>query len=156
MKALAGVLVSDLVDRHESLDEEAYSCHLEVGAYARQAAVVWIEPLELHAERIGPRWGSLVDDGGHLLPGVEGALVDRLANLLPASAAGSVINTVDDYAEADRPAVRIEIATNYHDGETFDRWFDRVGWPVVATLRNITDPGTFNSPYLFSGLGSER
>jgi len=25
-------------------------------------------------------------------------------------------------------------------------------WPAIATLFNITDPGTFNSPYLFSTL----
>lgn len=38
------------------------------------------------------------------------------------------------------------------NAETYDAWFDRIGWPVIATLINATDPGTFMFPYLFSAI----
>lgn len=36
-----------------------------------------------------------------------------------------------------------------------DKAYFEVLWPAIATLFNVTDPGTFNSPYLFTNLTRE-
>lgn len=155
----AETLVADLADRGEPLAEssDAYSCYLEVDTDEHRAIIVWVEPLAFHASwnnyrkwQARPatdRWSQHVDGDGWLTPGAEDALKIRLAEMLPKSEIGDTVDTID-YG-GDEPTITFEIVTSYEDGETFSHWYDRIGWPIVATLISVTDPGTFNSPYLF-------
>ncbi|WPH57860.1 hypothetical protein [Mycobacterium phage WXIN] len=155
---MSDVLIADLADRGEPLAEssQAYSCYLEVDRDERHAVIVWVEPLRFHAEYNGPRkgcyksgdddWSPHVDNDGYLNRDARTALGNRLQDYL--GARGHVVEP-DAYDGSDEPNITFEIVTSYEDGETFSHWHDRIGWPVVGTLINVTDPGTFNSPYLF-------
>ena len=151
MNIAADALVSDLVDQGETLDDNGQAI-LEVDQIANTATVAWTEPLAFHAAYNGDDWTRHVDADGYLTPAAEPALAERLSGMFPESCNGTTIFT--DYDDVgDAPAIRFELTTSYLPGETFDHWFDRIGWPIVATLVNVTDPGTFGSPYLFD-MGS--
>ncbi|AEK09589.1 hypothetical protein LITTLEE_212 [Mycobacterium phage LittleE] len=157
MSATADTLVSALADLGEPLDDEA-NCYLEVDTEERQAIIVWVEPLVFHAGwnnhrkwQARPaidRWSRYVDADGWLTRAAADAIVARLQGYI-----GDCGKVYELEYGGDEPSITFEIVTEYEDGETFDHWFDRVGWPIVATLRNVTDPGAFMSPYLFD-MGS--
>ncbi|QDM58027.1 hypothetical protein SEA_BOMBITAS_195 [Mycobacterium phage Bombitas] len=161
MSATADTLVSAFADLGEPLDDEA-NCYLEVDTEERQAIIVWVESLAFHAEFNGPRqyvatssyfvdkampdhWSAHVDADGWLTRAATDAIVARLQGYI-----GDCGKVYELEYGGDEPNITFEIVTSYEDGETFDHWFDRVGWPIVATLRNVTDPGAFMSPYLFA------
>ncbi|MBO0676823.1 hypothetical protein JRC04_05040 [Mycolicibacterium sp. S2-37] len=172
-------LVSDLADRGEHIDiDSAPNCHLEVNVEEQQAIIVWTENLRFHAElaqsdeerfaasSIGTlnRWAELTE-GGWLKAGAEAALGEELARILVEKAGlsaefvqsvhdkrGSAVEVWTADTGSDEPCVTFEIVTGYEDGETYEAWLERVGWPVRATLINCTDPGTFMFPYLFSRI----
>lgn len=157
-------LVADLADRGINPAESPYDCLLEVDVEEHHAVIVWTETLGFHAEYNGRReypaahgypawstedsWSPLVDEHGWLTPDAETALQIRLAELMPTEAHGATVFIADP--RDDHPNIVFEVVTDYAaEGETYEAWLDRIGWPVIATLINVTDPGTFNSPYLF-------
>lgn len=158
-------LIADMADRGELIetgDVHDTRFMLEVDTDERRATIVFTEVLAFHAEYNGPqtfqtpgfptvttegKWTPLVDEDGFLTHDAETALAGRLSAMMPSAADGSAVFIAD--SNDDEPNVVIEITTDYTDGETYESWLDRIGWPIVATLINVTDPGTFNSPYLF-------
>ncbi len=153
--------MTELADQGEPLADDA-NCYLEVDVANRFAVVCWVEELAFHAELAranphgvqGKSWDDLTDSSsGELTPAARDALIAELERLLKEQGIDAEIDDAEYLQGDDRnPAFGLEIATRFHEGETFGSWFDRVGWPIVATLINVTDPGTYNSPYLFSAL----
>lgn len=150
-------LVADLADSGINPAESPYDCRLEVDVEEHHAVIVWTETLAFHAAYNGPAkgwyasgeddWASLVDGDGWLTPDAETSLQVRLAALLPPAAIGATVFIADP--RNDEPSITFEVTTDYIEGEAYEAWLDRIGWPVIATLINVTDPGAFNSPYLF-------
>lgn len=133
-------LMEDLKDRGEMPAEAPYDCVIEIDKEERQAIIVWTELLQFHAEHNETEWKWLTYEQ-------EDYLAKRLAELIQKQAGKTV--QVHSGSSGDEPNVSFEVVTDYRDGETYQQWLDRVGWPVVATLINVTDPGTFMSAYLF-------
>lgn len=160
----AETLMEDLADRGENPAEAPYNCVIEIDPEEHNAVVVWVEGLQFHAEYNGPReypahagygawtspdnWTSRVNSDGWLTGESERHLANRLNELLR-DQGGAVVDVDTVEYGGDEPNVAFEVVTKYREGETYQQWLDRVGWPVVATLINVTDPGTFNSAYLF-------
>ena len=148
-------LMVDLKDKGENPAEAPYDCWIEIDDENNQAIICWVENLRFHAEYNGPRewtsedaWAPLVDKDGWLTPSAEGAVAIRLQTLIKNQGKVAVEVDTSDYG-GDEPTVMFEVVTDYHDGETYEHWLNRIGWPVVATLINLPDPGTFMSAYLF-------
>lgn len=161
-------LVAELADHGVNPAEPPYDCLLEVDTDERQAVIAWTEHLQFHAEYNGPRelsspgygsvvtdddWSPLVYEDGWLTPDAKRHFADKLAVIIREQTGHDLtVDTVD--TGYDEPSITFEVVTDYRDGESYDAWLDRIGWPVVATLINATDPGTFNHPYLFSVKGN--
>lgn len=143
----ADTLVVDLADIGENPAEAPYNCWIEIDREERKAVITWVENLQFHAECIGPDHPGWWYDGW-LTPAAEDALAKRLAELIAQQGKVSTPVFSVHYC-GEEPNVAFEVVTDYRDGETYEQWLDRIGWPVVATLINVTDPGTFNSAYLF-------
>lgn len=62
------------------------------------------------------------------------------------------LNTLSagDQAGGDDPNVTFTITVPSNVDMTVGQMWDQIGWPFIATLINVTDPGTFNSPYLWA------
>jgi hypothetical protein len=142
-------LVADLVDRGEPLAESPVDCYLEVDRDDHKAIIVWREPLAFHIEWNGARWSEHADSDGWLASSAELQFANRLTDYLRRAGVDDADVYTEGYNGEDEPTLTFEVVTPYRAGETFKSWFDRIGWPVVATLTNVTDPGTFMSPYLF-------
>jgi hypothetical protein len=153
-----GTMMADLVDRGALPDPDDSRFYLEINTEERQAVICFVEPLQFHAEYNGPRpysakdyWAPLVTSDGYLKSDVSERISARLQRLISEQGHVSVSVEHADYLEYDdEPSLGLEIVTDYRDAETFDHWLDRIGWPAIATTINVTDPGTFNSAYLFS------
>lgn len=141
-------LVADLADRGEPLAESPIDCYLEVDRDDHKAIVVWREPLQFHIEFNGARWSDFADSDGWLTGSAELGLAARLTSYLAKAGIEADVYTTGFNGE-DEPTLTFEVATAYRAGETFDSWYGRLGGPIVATLTNVTDPGTFMAPYLF-------
>lgn len=87
------------------------------------------------------------------------AIQKYLKELLPDKYnVGVAVSDQEDYAEVDDevfivPCLKFEVWIPEQDdagweGKDDEEIFE-LFWPAVATLFNVTDPGTFNSPYLF-------
>lgn len=121
--------------------------------------ITFVEPLQFHQnladndhQRIGlPQyrpWSDFVDDRGYLLPEHSDALVEELKKLTGITSIEHEPDSEDD----EEPSWAVSIRTDYSPGETVASWHARIGWPTVATIVDVIDPGTFNTPYLFSAM----
>jgi hypothetical protein len=142
--------MSDLKDRGELPDPDDRRFYLEIDRDKDLAVICFVEPLRFHAEHNGNDWAPLVDENGALKLDVANRIADRLRDLIKSQGHVAVGVDLADYLEHDdEPSFGLEIVTDYQKDETFQHWLDRIGWPAIATVINVTDPGTFNSPYLF-------
>jgi hypothetical protein len=131
------------------------------------AIITFVEPLRFHAELAQAdeerfsessrqdwnTWASLIGGAGFLNDEPTDKLVAELQKLIDQHAGPDVTVERADYVAGDyEPALGVEFVTHFLPGETFGSWMDRIGWPVIATVNNATDPGTFNFPYLFSAI----
>lgn len=89
------------------------------------------------------------DYGDWLTPRAEKLLARRVTEFLPDN---FVAHTFCDTSEY--PHIIISVTYN-GDRELTDDNIEEVYWPAYATLMNITDPGTFNSPYVFADVMRE-
>lgn len=133
------------------------------GGDGNYADIVWREELRFHHEladsdaaKLGERnaqykpWPHYTDDSGMWLTAEnESILVDELKRL---TGIEDIETAEDGDPDGDDGYIAFSIRTDYRDGETVAEWVDRIGWHVIATLTNATDPGTFNYPYLFSAM----
>lgn len=147
-----------LANSAEFLGDEDHRFTLEVAEPGEtwRTVISFREPLDFHAQRHGPAvWGAWTEPDGYLQREHEATVVRRLAEHLAAVVGPEIAETLEITAaddDSDEPSMTIEIQADYRDGETFGAWLDRIGWPIVATLTNVSDPGTFNSPYLFTSF----
>lgn len=134
------------------------------------AVICFVEPLRFHAElaqadeerfshaatQTWHKWSELTDDDGYLTAESTEKITTELAAVITGENGGKIVDfdvSHADYLEfEDEPTLGIEVGTTFGADETFESWFDRIGWPVIATIINATDPGTFNFPYLFSAI----
>lgn len=122
-------------------------------ADAHGAAAVWIaDPLRYHADFLGAHtWSVIAGADGCLHPQAAKLAVEVLAERLAAEAGiiTTVVHAVGLETSPAGPAFAVIVHAPYTAGESFDQWLQRCGWPIMATVVNITDPGTYNSPYLY-------
>lgn len=161
MNITEGTKLVDLRDRGENPAEYPYDCRLEIDPDEHQAIIVWTEDLAFHAELAQSdeeRFSDLAQQNWHKWSDltVDGWLTveseDKLGVELERLIAKDGVKVWRSESGGDEPSVTFEVVTDYTDDETYDAWFDRIGWPVIATLINATDPGTFMFPYLFSAI----
>jgi hypothetical protein len=117
--------------------------------------ITFTEPLGFHHERAvagsppaGGQWADCVDSDGKLTSTASQRLIAQLRTL---TGVGDIERQPDAEFD-DEPCWAVSFRTDVLAGETLAQWHQRIGWPVIATVINTTDPGTFNSPYLFSVL----
>lgn len=89
------------------------------------------------------------EHGDWLTPRAEKLLARRVTELLPEN---FVAHTF--WYDIDDPHIVISVTYN-GDRELTDDNIENVYWDAYATLMNITDPGTFNAPYVFSDVMRE-
>lgn len=117
------------------------------------ASIIFFERLEFHADlaqRFTPdEWRERTDADGELTGKFIDTLLDRMTGYLSEKVEGPLYVGTTEGGDSE-PNITLEIGANYREGETFGEWFDRIGWPIIATLINVSDPGTFNAPYWFA------
>lgn len=164
MSITGNTLMADLADRGENPADNDPRFLLEINRDSNQAVLCFVEPLAFHAELARAdeakgypavhRWADLVDSTGYLTDAAAEVLRGEISRLFVSK--GGISTAQVDLAEHlqhdDESSVGVEVTTTYQVNETYNSWVDRIGWPIVATLIDITDPGTFNCPYLFSAL----
>ena len=89
------------------------------------------------------------DYGDWLSPRAEKLLARRVTELLPDNFVANTFCDTSDY-----PHIIISVTYN-GDRELTDDNIENVYWDAYATLMNITDPGTFNAPYVFADVMRE-
>lgn len=166
MRTTTDTKVEDLADLGENPADAPYDCRLEIDKEEHKAIIVWTETLKFHAElaqldeqRFSPtvhhhKWSTLTDEHGWLTVEAQNNLEAELTKLLreKANLVGTDRTVWTENTDDNEPSVTWEIVTDYLPDETYEAWLDRIGWPVIATLINATDPGTFMFPYLFSAI----
>jgi hypothetical protein len=95
--------------------------------------------------------GWLTDEG-------ESRVAEYLRSLLAEpryAVPGEVIETlaVDGEQGGDDPNFTVTIAVLPGTDMTVGQFFETIEAPFAAALINVSDPGTFNHPYLYSQLG---
>lgn len=160
MTTSTDTLMTDLrgtsLDGHDLTGGDDFRFTVHVGDDDGRATLAFTEPLGFHADYAGPdEWSAVTDADGWLTHAAETILADRLRDYLAAELgeAPEYIGAVD--SGGDEPVLELEVAADYRPGETFGQWFDRIGWPVVASIINTTDPGTFGAPYWFASLAED-
>ncbi len=126
------------------------------------ADIEFTEPLQFHRELMdrersrfgnGVTWSDIADANGWLTAESAARAVAELKRLLEERTKMSIDIERADHLEGDEePTLGVSIRTEYQLGETVDQWFGRAGWPIIAEIINVTDPGTFNCPYWFTKL----
>ncbi len=109
--------------------------------------ITWEEHMKFHSERLG--WAETLGDTETIPQRVEDVLHGLFdGGDFQVHVSWSDADDVDGY-----PFLTIEIYPVLNSA--WDEDSDAVEgllWPAIATLINVTDPGTWNSPYLFEDL----
>ena len=126
----------DAVDSGTLLGDPQWWWRLEVGDGLTRPAIVWTEEMPFHADR-HPQ--SVEADGW---PRIE--LVTALSELL-AEYLGREVWVEEGGGDVPNLEVSVELPLTLDD--TLETAAN-AAWPVVATLTNVFDPGTFNAPYV--------
>lgn len=143
----------DLADRGEFPDPDDTRFVLEINTDQREAVIEFRESLSFHRDRGGEAWFRLCDSNGYLTASSEARLAEQYSTILANRGVTGVSVTYANGLESDEePSVALSFASTFTSGETFGSWFTRIGWPIVAEVTNSSDPGTFNSPYVYTAL----
>lgn len=109
----------------------------------------WTDSLQFHSEYMSDRWAEMVDEDGYLTDEVAEAAVQSIEDALQSKH----IELTHDPAEEwdDEPSIGITVYVDLPAGldTTLEVAYD-MAWEVIATLANMTDPGTFGSPYMYT------
>ena len=115
--------------------------------------IVWTEPLGFHLERAGLDKGH---DTSHLPESAESWLSGHL-NTLYGAGRFTVSVSWSDWEDDRGPVLEVTVGMESKlDPQTPVPTAYGALWPAIATLFNVTDPGTYNSPYLFTTLLTEK
>ncbi|MFT7021381.1 MAG: hypothetical protein ACJA07_000458 [Rhodococcus sp. (in: high G+C Gram-positive bacteria)] len=114
--------------------------------------IEFVEPLAFHKEREPKLWSTLVDSDGSLTAAAAARLVEHLGNLVRqrVSDQNFSVDSEPSLGGDEEEVLGVSYSAAYIAGETFDQWWERIGWPIIAETINVTDPGTFNAPYLLT------
>lgn len=114
--------------------------------------IEFVEPTAFHRDREPALWSTLVDRDGELTAPSESRLVEHLGNLVRTriSDPNFSVDSEPSLGGDEQEVLGVSYSAAYTAGETFDQWWERIGWPIIAETINVTDPGTFNAPYLLT------
>ncbi|MEB3023076.1 MULTISPECIES: hypothetical protein [Mycolicibacter] len=136
---------------------------LEIDPDRNEAEIIFSDHLAFHAEyarqdeqsgrTADNPWASITDANGYLTDQAKSKLTGALSQLLADRGIAGVSTVYASGSEFDdAPSYVVGFWSTFAAGETFDSWFSRIGWPIIAAVINSTDPGTFNWPYVFNAL----
>lgn len=146
-------LMADLADRGELPDPADPRFVLEINTEQHEAVIEFRESLTFHRGQCVDAWPRLCDSNGYLTVAAATHLAEQYAKALADSGVRGVTVTYANGQEFDdEPSVALSFVSAFSPGETFDRWFTRIGRPIIAEVINSTDPGTYNSPYVYAAL----
>jgi len=109
-----------------------------------EVSIVWTEDLAFHVEDRGL---AALADGEDVRAGVPAALESELRRLLKSD------EVYVDMSSQDEPALEIVVGLTV-DPATVERLAD-LAWPIIATLTNVFDPGTFNAEYVMGTVAQK-
>ena len=133
------------VDDQTSIEDTYGTAVIEWGE--ANPMIVWNECMMFHEERLDE--GETFGDDKELPALVQRELIPLLGDDFAVSVEWSDWdNNEDGYAYLQISVwLKLDLDPAMEQDEAFN-----LLWPAIATLHNVTDPGTFNSPYLFSSL----
>lgn len=107
------------------------------------------DSLDFHVER-GSLCPEALDEDGHLTDDAVRVIETRFREALTEAGHPSPESVGVEAGSWDDPSVSFYDSSAYAENDTLDAYVngDRFG-SFTATVINTTDPGTFNSPYLF-------
>ena len=145
--------MADLVDRGEFPDPADTRFLLEINTDQREAVLEFREALSFHRAHIGAAWSRLCDANGYLTDTAAEQLAAEYSKILAAQGVHGVTVTYAAGLEFDdEPSVALSFVSAFGSGETFGSWFTRIGRPIIAEVINSSDPGTYNSAYVYTAL----
>ncbi|MBM4574818.1 hypothetical protein GS896_27560 [Rhodococcus hoagii] len=127
---------------------------VEVSADGSVSAI-FSEALQFHRDRGLP--DGIVDGGGELTDGgrvrIETYLRGLLRERTGLDGAALAVNTDDQTSViGEEPGFAVVLHTQADPATAFRDYWDNTGWPFFALMINVSDPGTFNHPYLFAHI----
>lgn len=108
--------------------------------------LIWVESLAFHLETRPEEMARLTNADGFLTHDGVQILLATLRALLPRA---EIFHEPGEEGDEPSLGITVRIPTPKGESTTINELNDLV-WPFYATLHNITDPGTFNSPYLIT------
>lgn len=143
----------DLADRAEFPDPTDTRFVLEINTDQREAVIEFRESLTFHRGYNGAGWSRLCESNGYLTAASASRLAAQYSKVLADQGIHGVTVTYATGQEFDdEPSVALSFVSSFTAGETFESWFTRIGRPIIAEVINSTDPGTYNSAYVYSAL----
>ena len=159
-------MTKTMVDLYDDMTpiEDVYGGSIEWGDQYCGPSVVFNENLRFHAElfaqydddETGEEVKNRLQDDDDFLPRLTAELSKHIPDGFDSFVGWSQWD--DDGGGDDEPAwpyIEFTFWLTENDGllppeTTEEEAFNKL-WPAIATFINITDPGTFNCPYLFTG-----
>lgn len=138
---------------HIDLGEDDPRVSIEVSD--NTAYVYFAEHLQFHQERGLP--AGIVDADGDLTDAGRARIQARIRALLTdKTRLDASLVSVDESEEqskfGDETGFVAVLAMKVSPTTAVRDFYFDTAWPFVATMINVTDPGTFNSPYLFTDI----
>lgn len=152
----------------EDLASENPGARAEVDEDCSHVTVIWIEPLRFHLEHFPEYLENLLapktdpddeDEAVYFTDEARQEFADFMVEHLASekwTVEGADILPDDGEEWDDESCVAISYRFETSSGpETSMEEFSDKSWPFIAAMTNVTDPGTFNNPYVMRVL-SER
>lgn len=143
----------DRVDAFELAGEYLSHYWAEIAEDGMTATLEWVEDLRFHEEALGSRFVQLLHEpGGFLSDSGEEAVQEAARTCFIQQASHLSEDLIVDLGAAwDDPSIAFSVQVDLPDGPaTTYGILGELAWPFIATMTNITDPGTFNCPYLMA------
>lgn len=149
--------IGDLKDQslsHLDIGEQDVRFVVEIGEEG-SVAIIFGEPLAFHLEYGLP--DGIVDSDHNLTKDGSVRIQTFLRALLTEKTGidGSLLHLDADDATfvcGDDPGFAITLAVKVDPSSTVQALHDNMIVPFVALMINVSDPGTFNHPYLFANI----
>lgn len=113
-----------------------------------RADVIIVEELDWHQKHNPERMEELTDEEGWLTEGTRETIARSLAKIVGGEAE---IELSETDAYPDTPSVAF-VASYHVSPETTLGTLHEMSYRFYAEVINVTDPGTFNSPYVFGTM----
>lgn len=118
----------------------------------RSFIVEWSEGLTWHRDHLGESFASPDDD---TLERMNGLIGEELGEAHRDLADEVQVDVGPNYGfNPDEEALIVSTTLFLPEDVTLEQLAE-AAWPFIATMINVTDPGTFGSPYIMSALPEE-